>query len=153
MRPKVKLRELTDEEQKAIRKLTNSKNAAAKLVKRAQIIVAMLDDKTLTATDAGVQVGYSTAIGSKWVRRFNEEGVDGLDDRPRSGAPRIHDEKVRSRLVSLALQKPRTLKYPFELWTLERLQVAFKEREEVRVAQSTILDWLAAEGFQWKRLP
>lgn len=151
MRPKVKLRELTAEEQKAVRKLANSNNAAAKLVKRAAIIVAMLDDKTLTATDAGVRAGFSTAIGSTWVRRFNEAGLEGLKDRPRSGAPRQYDEKTRSRLVSLALQKPRTLSYPFELWTLERLQNAFNEREEVKVAQSTILDWLAAEGFHWKR--
>ncbi len=151
MRPKVKLRELTANEEKTVRKLANSNNAAAKLVKRAAIIVAMLDDPALTATDAGVRSGFSTSSGSTWVRRFNDDGVEGLNDRPRSGAPRTYDEKPRSRLVNLALQKPRSLEYPFELWTLERVQTAFKEREGVRVAQSTILDWLAAEGFQWKR--
>ena len=151
MRPKVKLRELTTEEETAVRKLANSNNAAAKLVKRAKIIVEMLEDPTLTATDAGVRAGFSTSIGSTWVRRFNEDGVEGLNDRPRSGAPRIYNEKTRSGLVSLALQKPRSLEYPFELWTLERLQIAFKERNDIQVAQSTILDWLAAEGFQWKR--
>jgi transposase len=151
MRPKIRLRLLSDEEEKAIRKLANSQNAATKLVKRSKILVELLDNEGLTATEAGVRVGFSTAIGAIWVRRFNEGGIEGLQDRPRPGRQRTHDEKVRSQLVSLALQKPRTLEYPFELWTLERLQKAFEARNSVHLAPSTILNWMAAEGFSWKR--
>lgn len=151
MRPKIKLRSLSEEEEKAVRKLANSQNAAAKLVKRSKILVELLDNEGLTATEAGVRVGFSTAIGAIWVRRFNEEGMEGLHDRPRAGRKRTHDEKVRSQLVNLALQKPRTLGYPFELWTLERLQKAFEASNSISLAQSTILNWMAAEGFCWKR--
>lgn len=151
MRPKIKLRPLTDEEEKAVRKLANSQNAAAKLVRRSKILVEMRDNEGLTATEAGVRVGFSTAIGAIWVKRFNEEGMEGLEDRPRAGRKRTHDEKVRSQVVNLALQKPRSLGYPFELWTLERLQKAFEERNTISLAPSTILNWMAAEGFHWKR--
>ena len=41
--------------------------------------------------------------------------------------------------------------YPFELWTLERLQRAFKERQGVHLSDSTIWTWMEEEGFQWKR--
>jgi transposase len=58
---------------------------------------------------------------------------------------------VRSKLISLALQKPRTLGLPFALWTLERLQTEFKEREEIHLSDSTIWEWMEGEGFQWKR--
>jgi transposase len=68
--------------------------------------------------------------GVSWVKRFNAEGLAGLEDRPKSGRPATHVQAVRSELISLALQKPDTLGYPFKLWTLERLQKAFKERRK-----------------------
>ncbi|RME57967.1 helix-turn-helix domain-containing protein, partial [Candidatus Parcubacteria bacterium] len=105
----------------------------------------------LSSTEAGLRAGVSQATGPKWVKRFNEEGLTGLDDRPRSGRPPVHDESVRSRLINLALQKPRTLGYPFALWTLERLQRAFEEREGIHLSDSTIWEWMEAEGLRWKR--
>ncbi|HSG43333.1 MAG TPA: helix-turn-helix domain-containing protein [Anaerolineales bacterium] len=65
-------------------------------------------------------------MGIEWVKRFNEKGVAGLMDAERSGRPATHSQEVRSALLDLALQKPRSLGYPFELWTLERLQRAFQ---------------------------
>jgi transposase len=58
---------------------------------------------------------------------------------------------VRSELISLTLQKPDSLGYPFKLWTLERLQTAFEERQGVHLSDSTIWEWVEAEGFSWKR--
>lgn len=151
MRPRVRLREVSEEEERAVRKLANAQNAKAKIVKRAKIIVAMLEDEELTATEAGIEAGFGSGSGASWVRRFNDAGIAGLEDKPRSGAPPKHDEKVRCNLVSLAVQKPRGQGYPFELWTLERLQCAFMEKEGVHLSDSTIWEWMEAEGFKWKR--
>lgn len=152
MATRVKLRSLTAEEAKEVQRLARSRTEAAQLVQRARIIAAMLEDPKLTASEAGRKVGYrGDASGIQWVRRFNEEGLEGLHDRPRSGRPRTHDETVRSKLVALATQKPRTLGYPFKLWTLERLQTALKEREGIHLSDSTIWTWLDEEGLQWRR--
>lgn len=151
MPKRIRLRTLTAEEEQEIRRLANARTEPVRLVQRAQIIEAMLDDPDLSATEAGMRAGYSNPIGPTWVRRFNEEGVEGLQDKPREGRPRTHSEEVRSALISLALQKPRTLGYPFELWTLERLQGAFEEGEGVYLSDSTIWTWMDEEGFQWKR--
>ena len=151
MAKRIRLRTLTAEEKREIRRLANARTAPFRLVQRAQIIEAMVDDPDLSATEAGMRAGYSNAIGATWVRRFNEEGVEGLRDRPRAGRPRTHGEEVRGALISLALQKPRTLGYPFELWTLERLQRAFEERKGVHLSDSTIWTWMDEEGFKWKR--
>jgi len=151
-RPKVKLRKLTTEEEAEIRRLVNSRKEPIQSVQRARIIALMLDDPELTASDAGLKAGYSsTATGSVWVRRINEEGLEGLKDRPRAGRPPTHSQEVRSALISLALQKPNTLGYPFKLWTLERLQTAFMEREGIHLSDSTIWVWLDEEGIKWKR--
>jgi transposase len=152
MAERVRLRSLTTEERNEIRRLANSRKEPLRLVQRARIIAHMLEDPSLTATQAGLRAGCrSTAMGTIWVKRFNAEGLAGLEDRRRSGRKPIHSQEVRSALVSLALQKPRSLGYPFELWTLERLQRAFKERQGIHLSDSTIWTWMDEEGFHWKR--
>ena len=49
------------------------------------------------------------------------------------------------------MQRPSSLDYPFELWTLERLQISFKEREGIHLSDSTIWNWITEEGLNWKR--
>jgi transposase len=152
MPKRIRLRALTTEEQTEIRRLAASRKEPIRLVQRAKIIAAIVEDPDLTATEAGHKAGYkSSAIGVMWVKRFNEEGLAGLEDRPRPGREPVHSQAVRCALVSLALQKPRSLGYPFELWTLERLQTAFEARQGVHLSDSTIWTWMAEEGFEWKR--
>jgi len=152
MRKRIELRELTAEEAAELRRLAASRTQAVRLVQRARIIVLMLEDPDLSASRAGLRVGYKNdASGPFWVKRFNAEGIEGLEDRPRSGREPTHSQETRSALISLALQKPRSLGHPSELWTLERLQIAFQERQGVHLASSTIWTWMDEEGFEWKR--
>lgn len=152
MPKRIRLREMSKEERKEIARLAKSRNEPAGLVKRASVIQAMVEDATLSASQAGRKAGYTTdSAGIAWVKRFNAEGIAGLTDRERPGRPRTHSEAVRSQLLSLALQKPRSLGYPHELWTLERLQVAFRERHGIHLSDSTIWTWLDEEGLKWKR--
>ena len=152
MPKRIRLRSLTPDEKAEIQRLVSSRKEPIRLVQRARIIAYMVEEPELTATEAGLRAGFrSDAMGTIWVKRFNEEGLAGLEDRRRSGRKRTHSQEVRSALISLALQKPRSLGYPFELWTLERLQRAFKERQGVHLSDSTIWTWMDEEGFQWKR--
>lgn len=152
MPKKIKLRTLTKEEEQAIRRIANSRKMEIRLVKRAQILVKMLDDPDLPAFKAGQMVGFSSpTIGIKWVQRFNERGMAGLKDNPRSGRKRTHTEQVRSSLLDMVLQKPRSLGYPYELWTLERVQRAFEEQFGIHLSDSTIWTWVEAEGFRWRK--
>ena len=159
MPKRIRLRALTTEEKAEIQRLAASRKEPIRLVQRAQIIAAMLEEPDLTACEAALRAGYrSEGIGPMWVKRFNAEGLAGLEDRPRSGRKPTHSQEVRSALISLAIQKPRSLGYPFELWTLERLQKAFKGRQGVHLSDrrcgetaSTIWTWMDEEGFKWKR--
>lgn len=152
MPERIRLRALTTDERAEIQRLATFRKESIRLVQRARIIAAMAEDPELTATEAGFRAGFrSNVMGSVWVKRFNEEGLTGLEDRPRPGHKPTHSREVRSALISLALQKPRSLGYPFELWTLERLQRAFKERQGVHLSDSTIWTWMDEEGFKWKR--
>ena len=148
----LRLREVSEEEAEKLRQLSTSRTQSARLVQRARVIQLMLEHPGLPADKAGKLAGYkSKYAGRKWVKRFNEHGIGGLSDKRRPGRPPDHTEDVRSSLISLALQKPDSLGYPFVLWTLERLQVAFKERCGMYLAKSTIWEWVNNEGLKWKR--
>ena len=152
MPKRIALRTLTTEEEAEIRRLAKSRKEPLRLVQRAQVIEAMLEDPSMAASRAGEKVGFKGApMGIRWVKRFNEAGLAGLMDAERAGRPLTHDQETRSALLDLALQKPRSLGYPFELWTLERLQSAFKERHGVHLSDSTIWTWVEAEGFRWRK--
>ena len=152
MRTPVKLRTLTTEEITEIKRLATSRKESIRLVQRARIIAFMVEDPKLYATEAGLKAGFkSSPIGAEWVRRFNKDGLKGLEDRPRPGKKPTHKPEVKSALIALAIQKPSGLGYPFELWTLERLQRAFEERNHTHLSDSTIWEWLDAEGLEWKR--
>lgn len=151
MRKALKLRTLTTEEETEIRRLAASRKEPHRLVQRAKVIEAMLDEPGLAATVASQRAGFrGDQSGVNWVKRFNQEGLAGLEDKPKAGRPPRHPQSVRSALIALARQKPESLGYPYKLWTLERIQRAFEERNGVHLSDSTIWEWVEAEGFRWK---
>ena len=146
------IRTVSETEEHQLRTLANSRTQPHRIVQRAQLLVTMIDDSQLTASKAALQVGFKNGVtGAQWVQRFNDEGLEGIADKPRSGAPTTHSIEVRSRLIDLAMHKPSSLDYPFELWTLERLQISFKEREGIYLSESRICTWIKEEGLNWKR--
>ena len=152
MPARVELRPVSPEEAEALRRLAGSRTAPAAVVQRARIIRTLLDEPALAAGAAARRVGFTRDdVGPVWVRRFNAGGVPALHDAPRSGRPPTHTPEVRSQLIALAVQKPRTLGHGFALWTLERLQRAFEAAHHVHLSDSTIWEWLKAEGLVWKR--
>lgn len=145
----VKVRTLTEAEAQELARWAHARTAPHRLVQRAQIIGASAHGETVPAIAR--QVGLSAFRVRAWLRRFNQHGLAGLADAPRSGRPRQHDENARGTVIALARTKPLSLGYPFALWTLARLQQALRERHEVCVTPATIWKWLQAEGLVWKR--
>lgn len=152
MGKRIELRAISEAEEQEIRRLAKARQVAASVVQRARLIEYVRDHPEQPVSCAGVRVGFkSSASGGMWVKRFNEKGVAGLQDEPRSGKPVTHTATVRSQVISLALQKPEPLGYPFALWTISRLQTAMQEQHGVYVAGSTLWEWLTDEGLAWRR--
>lgn len=148
----IKLREVSASEAAEVRRVAHARQEAVEVVRRARLIEYLLDHPEVPASRAGMRVGFgSNASGSEWVKRFNAEGMAGLKNRAKPGRPVTHTESIRSQVIDLAVQKPRSLGYPFALWTLERLQVALCEKCQRHLSRSTIWQWLEAEGLEWKR--
>lgn len=87
---------------------------------RAQMILLAVE-KHLTAAAIAEIVRESEETVRRWMKRYLAEGVEGLRDAPRSGAPLNVTEASREHLLQVVRQRPRSLGQPYSLWTLQRL--------------------------------
>ncbi|MBO0781082.1 MAG: helix-turn-helix domain-containing protein [Ktedonobacteraceae bacterium] len=87
----------------------------------------------------------------KWFKRFSEQGVPGLEDAPRSGAPPTYTAENRAVVLEVAATAPSNLDQPFHGWSLKRLQVYLKEEKGLTMKQSRIRQLLHTEGLRWRK--
>jgi transposase len=142
----VSLRALTAAEQDGLDRLAHSRTTPARLVERARIIQAAAQGERPAAVAAAQ--GCSRPAVYAWVRRFNERGLTGLEERPRSGRPHTYTPERRAEVVATALTDPTKLGLPFGSWTLDRLQAYLNEHKKIPMKRSRIDELLAAEGLR-----
>jgi transposase len=149
----------TAEEQK-VHKLANSRHAPGDWIMRARMIARSWDG--LRTTQIAWELRCHPQTVRERIHRFNEEGLDGLGDRPGSGRkPRI-TETERSVIIWLVGTDPpgRLLRGAGgELeatdedkeahWTLDALTSAARERG-ITIGRSQVRRILLAEGVRWR---
>src|SRR5262245_11165436 len=149
MSAKVVLRALTPEEQSAIDELARARTAPARLVDRARIIQAAAQGQAPGKIAAGL--GCSRPTVYAWIRRFNEQGLRGLEERPRRGRPHTYTAEQRAEVIAAALTDPQKLGLPFGCWTLDRLQAYLNEQKGIPIKRSRIDELLIDEGLRWRK--
>jgi transposase len=85
----------------------------------------------------------------RWLKRFNEQGVEGLKELPRSGRPAVYSQEEVSLAVQTALTDPQALELLFASWTLDRLVSYLKETKGLQIKRSRLGELLLAEGLRW----
>ncbi len=147
MRQPLKLRALTAEEERFIPTLVRSRTASVRLVERAKIIEQANLGQTIPEIAATLHVREATV--RKWFKRFDEQGLAGLEDAPRSGAPSRYTVENRAQVLEVAATAPAKLDQPFHCWSLKRLQIYLKEEKGLSMKQSRIRQLLHTEGLRW----
>jgi transposase len=146
----LQLRPLTDDEQTKLERITHAQTAPVRLARRAHII--HLAATGVTAPTIAAQLELSEQGVRHWIERFNAQGLDGLDDAPRSGRPRSYDEAVYSQVIAKARGLPpkpaEDAVPPTCHWTLDRLHaelakdgLAIKRSQIRRILQRAHLKW------------
>lgn len=142
-------RELLEEERRNLERLAHSRSEEARYVDRARIVLAasrvnhVCDVVHLEDTDRHTVW--------RWVKRYLADGLAGLRDRPRSGAPCTYTYEQRSLVVETALSAPSSLGMPFASWTLKRLSDYLAEHHGWRMSETHIGEILRKEGLRWKK--
>jgi len=140
----LRLRHLSGKEEQEIARLTRSRTAPVRLVERARIIA--LAQQGVHAPAIAAALGVSESVVRRWVGRFNERGLEGLRDAPRSGRPATYTTEEVGELIAASLTDPQTLGLPFASWTLDRLAAYLGEDKGIAMKRSRIGEILPAAG-------
>jgi len=84
---------------------------------------------------------------SRWVRHFNESGIDGLIDKPRSGCPRKISPAQSAKYQEL-IENPRQAGQ--DHWTAKKFHGYIREEFDHEVGYRTVTRWLDRSGFRLK---
>lgn len=138
---------MTDVEQTELQRMARASSEEFRYVERARAILAVY--RGLSLAQAGAAVGRGHTFASKWLIRFEKDGLKGLEDEPRSGRPVVISEEDKGRIIAAARTLPDTLEQPFGHWTLDRLTVYAKETLHIAISRAHIGRVLYAEGLRW----
>ncbi len=95
---------LSGDERAELERLRRASGSPAGLNRRARAVLLMAEE--LSGVDVARRTGYTPVQVSRIRRRFAEERLAGLDDRPRSGRPREVKERKIAQVIALTLKPP-----------------------------------------------
>jgi transposase len=147
--PPLRLRPLTDDEERVIGKLVRSQTASVRLVHRAKIVHLASQGKTIPQITA--ELGCAPTVVRKWFKRFDAQGLAGLDDAPRSGAPARYTAEQKAQVLAAALTRPQDLGLSYSSWTFERLAAYVQEHLGLPMKKTRIFEILHDEGLRWRK--
>lgn len=91
---------LTSEDRAHLETVTSKGKLSAKLYNRALALLELDRGKTFSAVSETLGVTLQTISG--WAKRYQTDGLKGLDDQPRSGRPVEIDGNERAKITALA---------------------------------------------------
>jgi transposase len=145
----LRLRELSEEERKTIERLVHARNTPVGKLKRAQII--WLASQGQHTPEIAKQVQVSEHMVRNRLHRFNEQGLQGLEEAPRSGRPPTYEPELVSQIIQTALSRPQDLgEKDYATWTLDRLVDYLHRVKGIRMQRSRISEIFLAEGLSWR---
>ncbi len=144
----LRVRELTEEEQKTIERLVHARTASVREVERARIIERASMGKRVA--EIATELGCDRRTVRLWLKRFNVAGLVGMGDDPRSGHPPLYTPEQVGEVLATALSKPLDLGLPFASWTLDRLEAYLNEEKGLPIKRSRIDELLIDEGLRWR---
>ena len=107
--------ELTAGQREELERRACSYTAPYWQVVRAKVV--LLAANGMANSEVAQQVGTSPQVVHRWRKRFCEQGLEALKDRPRSGRPRVFPSQVSVEVKALACQLPATTGAPLSRWS------------------------------------
>ncbi len=94
---------ITEEEKQALEAMLRSPKTAQSLASRAEII--LLTAAGNTAKEVAEQLRTTTRKIYRWRKRFKEQSIQSLHDRPRSGQPKKLSEKKVKEVLRMTVER------------------------------------------------
>jgi transposase len=145
----VYVRLFENQEQEILQAIGKARSMPIQLVQRASIMMRSAEGKSppQIAGEIGLRVGQVR----EWIKRFNENGLVGLFDQPRSGRPREYTAKQALQVIEAATTLPAECGAAVNSWSLSHLQRYLEEETKVgRLCRETIRGILHEHGISYQ---
>jgi transposase len=143
----LEFRPITEEERIELEQLKRSQTAEARLVERAKMVLWFHEGQK--PVDIAVRLDRTAATVYSRLKRFDGEGMVGLQDKQKSGRKPTYTETERGQVIALARTDPQKLGLPFGHWTLDRLVAYLREKDQLGISRAQLARVLKAEGLRW----
>jgi transposase len=148
MKPQRFIRKLTKTERQEVENLFR-KGPNNRIRKRAHAI--RLSAMGYTVTQIAEILGCNRQSVHNWFDMFEQDGPQGLCDKPRSGRPAIATIDYRTKLVEAIRTNPRKIGYPFTVWTLTRIRAHMAREMRILLSESRVRQIMKEQGLVFKR--
>jgi len=139
---------LTDREiQELVQLYRDTKNAGV----RTRCDMILLSNKGLSPPEIAQRVRFSRDTVVRFIKRYDQEGIAGLADKPRSGRPRRVTDEYLAQLSEAAEQAPRDLGLPFSNWTTANMAEYLAERSGIVIGARQVEHYLKAKCYRLRR--
>jgi transposase len=138
---------LTASERKLLKRWVRTPTAPYRQVLRAKVVLLAAAGHRNVHIAERLQVTGNTV--RKWRRRFSQQGLVGLRDRPRSGRPRRFPAAVVAEAKAIACELPATRGTPTSRWSLADLRDELLVTGLVEeISTTTLWRWLAEDAIR-----
>ena len=137
---------LSDVQRAELRRVT--RQAVGRVALRAQMV--LLSDRGLSVPEIANINDCGCDVVRTWLHRYEQKGVAGLEDEPRSGRP-PKDVLARHIVDAQASQSPPCSGHVQSCWTVALLTVFLAVRFRLDLARSTVRRYLKAMDWRWAR--
>ncbi len=138
---------LTDEERQELRR--EARRTVGRVSERIHFV--LLSDQGYSPPKIGAIFGYCAATVRMWLERYQEKGLTGLQDEPRSGRPPLTSPEEDQHITATAKQSPTAYGYKVGFWTIAMLLIHLAGLLGVQLSPTTLRRRLHEAGFRWRR--
>jgi len=135
---------LNEEQKKALRTLRNTRST---LGERAHYV--LLSDEGSDVKTIAQKLNRHEHTVRSWIKSYAKNGIDGLNNKPTSGRPKIKGYAVEAEVEIMLNKTPRDFGYQEEGWTV-RIMLDFFQKK-IQVKEDTIRRAIKRKGWVYKR--
>lgn len=102
-------------------------------------------------TDVAKVMAVSLPTLYTWHARWQEKGLEGLANRPKSGRPGKANEEYCRVLEETLAKEPPDFGYGFNIWTVKRLQEHMERQTGINLSESRLRVLLRKKKYRYRR--
>lgn len=118
---------------------------------RSRCQMILLSNEGLSPPQIAEQVRFHRRTVTRYIQRYEAEGIDGLPTRPRSGRSPKATKAYTSLLLQAVDQVPRTLGLPFSNWTTANLAEYLAQKTGIALSPRQVENILKANDWRLRR--